>query len=49
MYGERLLMGTPHGSWTCFDIARDPQERTALAPEKCGPRMQLATGAFPPL
>jgi hypothetical protein len=46
MFGDRLLYGAPGRPWTCFDIAKDPGEVTALAPEYCGKRMRTAAEAF---
>jgi hypothetical protein len=31
---ERALIGSP-GSWSCFDTARDPRERSPLPPHAC--------------
>ena len=49
MIGEHLLVGATGGSWSCFDIAADPEERKPLPAARCGPRMNAATAAFPPL
>lgn len=47
MLGDRLLVGAPTRPWTCFDIAKDPNELLALPPERCGPSMRDAAKAFP--
>jgi hypothetical protein len=47
MLGERLLVAAPGQPWTCFDMARDPNQQQPLAPERCGPAMRDATRAFP--
>lgn len=47
MLGDRLLVGAPTKPWTCFDIARDPNEQQPLPPERCGPAMRDAARAFP--
>ena len=46
MLGEHLLVAAPGQPWTCFDMARDPNQQQALAPERCGPAMRDATRAF---
>jgi hypothetical protein len=46
MLGERLLVAAPGQPWTCFDMARDPNQQQPLAPERCGPAMREATSAF---
>jgi hypothetical protein len=46
MRGERLLVGSPRGGWSCFDIAKDPREHTALPAAACGPGLARAEAAF---
>jgi hypothetical protein len=46
MLGDRLLVGAPGASWTCFDAARDPGQTEPLAAERCGRRMNDATSRF---
>jgi hypothetical protein len=46
MRGDWLLVGAKARPMTCFDIAHDPNEAQALAPERCGPVMRDAMKAF---
>lgn len=47
MLGNRLLVGGPSRSWTCFDITEDPGEVVPRSVDRCGKRMRDAAKAFP--
>lgn len=46
MQGERVVVGAPSGSWTCFDLARDPGERSPTTEPTCAPLVEKARGVF---
>jgi hypothetical protein len=46
MTGERLLVGSPTATWTCFDIAHDPPEKKPLPAERCGAMLDVARREF---
>ncbi len=42
MLGERVLVGSPIASWSCFDLVRDPSERKPLPAERCADLLEVA-------
>ena len=46
MEGERMLVGSPASTWTCFDMTRDPLQRAASPIAACGAMPELAARAF---
>jgi arylsulfatase A-like enzyme len=42
---ERALIGAP-GSWSCFDTARDPHERSPMAPRACDDLRAVVSPSF---
>ncbi|HSO32092.1 MAG TPA: sulfatase-like hydrolase/transferase [Labilithrix sp.] len=48
MLGNRLLVGGPNRSWTCFDITDDPSETNPHGADRCGRRMREAAKVFGP-
>lgn len=47
MQGPLKVMARENAPYVCFDTARDPAERTPLAPEACGAAMEATKGLFP--
>jgi glucan phosphoethanolaminetransferase (alkaline phosphatase superfamily) len=46
MRGDRLLFGGPTGSWACFDLAKDPWERSMRSPDWCPELLAIARREF---
>jgi glucan phosphoethanolaminetransferase (alkaline phosphatase superfamily) len=46
LWGERVLVGSPAATWTCFNLARDPGEANPLPAERCGEMLPFARRAF---
>ncbi len=48
MLGNRLLVGGPSRSWTCFDVTDDPHQVVPRSADRCGKRLRdAAAKAFP--
>jgi hypothetical protein len=46
MSGQRLLVGGPTGSWSCFDVASDPRERSPHPAAWCADLLDVAHREF---
>jgi glucan phosphoethanolaminetransferase (alkaline phosphatase superfamily) len=46
LLGDRLLCGGPAGGWACYDLARDPGERSPRAPDWCPELLDIARREF---
>jgi arylsulfatase A-like enzyme len=46
MQGDRLLFGGPTGAWACFDLAKDPGERSMRSPDWCPELLAIARREF---
>lgn len=47
MRGDRLVFGAPTGGWACYDLAKDPGERSPRSPDWCPDLLDVARRAFP--
>jgi len=46
MQENRIIIGGPVGSWSCFDVSMDPGERAPRAAGECGDLLAVATREF---
>jgi hypothetical protein len=46
MSGQRLLVGGPTGSWSCFDVGSDPRERSPHPAAWCADLLDVAKLSF---
>jgi hypothetical protein len=46
MAGPRLVVGGAAGAWSCFDLAKDPRERSPRPATQCGDLLDVARAEF---